>query len=841
MSHRRFWLLLTLVVLLLATLAFASPALAGDAPNPLSPTSDSWRLTGRETVPAASPTTNWAFKAPMSVPRGRLAVVSDGSQIFAIGGEVRTGVDYVPTTLVEAYNPANNTWTTLAPMPTAARNLQGCYMNGKIYLPNGLTGPSSSPVFAPTLWIYTVGSNSWSTGANFPTTAVIFRAVACDAANNKVYLAGGSSGTGSGTTISNKAYVYDATTNAWTQLANLPGNRYGAVGYWRNGLFLVAGGDDNITVPGLTSTLAYNPTTNTWSTFGTLVTDRVHAAGTMLDNDTAIIVGGGFSSAGMLLASTETYSGNGPWTAGDNLNQARRLLGAAAAGGMVCAIGGYNALNGGTDCDADSGLCSANECLQLGPTFNIQVAPASGSVCGPGSVPYTVSVVTSGGYNGNVTLSASGLPLGATVQFSPNPVSAPGASTMTISTSANTPVGDYTITVQGTDGSTTRTATVQLSVNAFAAVPTLLSPANNASSIALTPQLSWTAAANATSYHVQVAEDRYFTTIVAAAGNVAGTSWTVTPPLRIDRTYHWRVRGVNTCGASDWSSSFAFTTQATAPVCSLLVDDDDNDPDLRPMYTTALNALGIAYTVFDVGSGAGNGPTLSAMQPYSNVIWFAGDKVGGNGPNATDEGNLASYLSGGGRLLLSAQDYMKERSAATNFDSSYLGVASYQEVPNSQLNGVIGNPIGGNIGHVVLGSIPNFQNFADALGLSGASSAFVNGVNQSTITSYESGNFKTAFFSTEWARIAAGNASAAQQTLSNAVNWFGGCPNAVPCIPPDVDCSGIVDIVDIILTAQAWNDYTQSGIYEADYDVNSDNVIDILDVMLVTAALGQSD
>ncbi|QLQ04823.1 MAG: hypothetical protein HZY76_01045 [Anaerolineae bacterium] len=69
----------------------------------------------------------------------------------------------------------------------------------------------------------------------------------------------------------------------------------------------------------------------------------------------------------MLLASTETYSGNGPWTAGDNLNQARRLLGAAAAGGMVCAIGGYNALNGGTDCDADSGLCSANECLQLAP------------------------------------------------------------------------------------------------------------------------------------------------------------------------------------------------------------------------------------------------------------------------------------------------------------------------------------------------------------------------------------------------------------------------------------------------------------------------------------------
>ncbi len=836
MSHRKFWLLLTFVVL--ATLASAAPALADDVPNPLAPTSDPWRLTGLETAPAANPDTNWAFKAPMSVPRGRLAVVSDGTSIFAIGGEVRSGVDYNPTDLVEAYNPANNTWTTKAPLPTAARNLQGCFMNGKIYVPNGLTGSSSAPVFSPTLWIYTISSNSWTTGANYPTTAVIFHAVACDAANNKVYVAGGSTGTGSGTTISNKTYVYNATTNAWTQLANLPTNRYGAVGYWRSGLFLVAGGDDNITPPAFTSTLAYNPTTNSWSTIGSLVTDRNLAAGTMLDGDTAIIVGGGFSSAGTLLGSTETYSGGGPWTVGDDLNQARRLLGTATAGGMVCAVGGFNSYNGGTDCDPDSGLCSANECLQLGPTFNLQVAPTSGSVCGPGSVAHTVSVVSSGGYTGNVTLSALGLPLGVTVQFDPNPVSAPGTSALTITTAANTPVGEYTITIQGTDGTTTRSTTVQLTVNAFAAVPILLSPANNAGNVVLDPQLSWSAAANATSYHVQVAEDRYFTTIVAAAGSVTGTSWNVTPPLRIDRTYHWRVRGANTCGTSDWSPSFAFTTQATAPVCTLLVDDDDNNPNLQPTYTAALNALGIPYTVFDVGGGTGNGPTLSAMQPYSNVIWFAGDKLGSNGPNATDEGNLASYLIGGGRLLLSAQDYMKDRGGSTIFDSTYLGVTTHQEVPNSQVNGVVGNPIGGSIGHVTLGALPSFQNLADALGLTGASSAFVNGVNQPTIANYASGSFKTAFFSTEWARIAAGNASAAEQTLSNAVTWFGGCPNAVPCSPPDVDCSGAVDVVDVTLVAQAWNDYAQTGLYEADYDVNNDGAINIIDVALVTAAFG---
>lgn len=114
MTHHRFWLLLILVVLALAVQTPATPVLAGEPPNPLAPTSDPWVATGLELAPRANPNTNWVFKAPMSVPRGRLAVVSDGTSIFAIGGEVRSGVDYNPTDLVEAYNPANNTWTTKA-------------------------------------------------------------------------------------------------------------------------------------------------------------------------------------------------------------------------------------------------------------------------------------------------------------------------------------------------------------------------------------------------------------------------------------------------------------------------------------------------------------------------------------------------------------------------------------------------------------------------------------------------------------------------------------------------------------------------------------------------------
>ncbi len=74
--------------------------------------------------------------------------------------------------------------------------------------------------------------------------------------------------------------------------------------------------------------------------------------------------------------------------------------------------------------------------------------------------------------------------------------------------------------------------------------------------------------------------------------------------------------------------------------CILLVDDDNNAPDVLPYYTTALDNLGYDYDVFDVGGGAATVPPLGEMAGYSIVIWFSGDKYGGGdpaGPNATDE------------------------------------------------------------------------------------------------------------------------------------------------------------------------------------------------------------
>ncbi len=109
----------------------------------------------------------------------------------------------------------------------------------------------------------------------------------------------------------------------------------------------------------------------------------------------------------------------------------------------------------------------------------------------------------------------------------------------------------------------------------------------------------------------------------------------------------------------------------------LLVDDDDNDPDVRSYYTAALDGLGKSYQVWDTVN-SDNEPGNVALQAYQTVIWFTGASYSAvTGPGASGEADLSSFLSGGnGRcLVLSSQDYHAAR-GTTGFMTGYLGLGS---------------------------------------------------------------------------------------------------------------------------------------------------------------------
>jgi hypothetical protein len=96
--------------------------------------------------------------------------------------------------------------------------------------------------------------------------------------------------------------------------------------------------------------------------------------------------------------------------------------------------------------------------------YDLRASPTSSLITAGSSTAYTVSVSRFAGFPAGIALSMAGLPPGSTASFAPNPAGA--SSTVTVVTSANTPPGTYTLSIQGLAGEkmVVRTATVTLVV-----------------------------------------------------------------------------------------------------------------------------------------------------------------------------------------------------------------------------------------------------------------------------------------------------------------------------------------------------------------------------------------
>ncbi len=89
-------------------------------------------------------------------------------------------------------------------------------------------------------------------------------------------------------------------------------------------------------------------------------------------------------------------------------------------------------------------------------------------------------------------------------------------------------------------------------------------PASGATSVAVAPTLTWTTAAEATSYALQVSTSADFSELVVDAENISGTAYDV-PTLAYGTLYHWRVQARNAFGIAPWSEARQFVTLAGGP------------------------------------------------------------------------------------------------------------------------------------------------------------------------------------------------------------------------------------------------------------------------------------
>lgn len=152
------------------------------------------------------------------------------------------------------------------------------------------------------------------------------------------------------------------------------------------------------------------------------------------------------------------------------------------------------------------------------------------------------------------------------------------------------------------------------------AAPAQVSPANAATGVSLTANLSWNASATATSYAVQVSTDQNFATTVINTTGITTTSSALSG-LTNGTVYYWRVSASNVVGASTWSAPRSFTTIISAPGLSSPANAATN-VSRTPTLTWSAAAGATTYNVqYSTTSGFTTGTvTLNAIPATSLAI-----------------------------------------------------------------------------------------------------------------------------------------------------------------------------------------------------------------------------
>jgi len=198
-------------------------------------------------------TDTWISLASMLTARANLTAAEVGGEIYVIGGYDDSTNTVLDT--VEAYNPSTNTWETKAPLPQAMSFMKAVSLNGKIYVTGGY---DSSYNAVDTLYEYDPSTNTWTQKASMSTARFEHGAVAI---NGKIYIFGGSDDT----SYLNSCEVYDPATDTWSPIAAMP-IPLARMGAATDGQYVyLAGGTNNSWwYDQLPVFLRYDPQTDTW-------------------------------------------------------------------------------------------------------------------------------------------------------------------------------------------------------------------------------------------------------------------------------------------------------------------------------------------------------------------------------------------------------------------------------------------------------------------------------------------------------------------------------------------------------------------------------------------------
>jgi len=427
------------------------------------------------TMQRYNPATNtWSNMAPMPTARYEGVAAAINGIIYVAGGWGAT----LPNSTLEAYNPATNTWASLASMPHLSGCSEGGAISGKLYVFTPCNGYSVSP--NPSLLdVYDPVANSWTILPSGPNSHV---AGAGGVINGKLYVVGGGGNSGPDTAILD---VYDPA-SGWSTLAPMPVALNNMGGGVINGKLYVAGGANGTNL--YSTVYVYDPATNTWSTGHSMST----ALGSMaaVTSNGALYLAGGTNSSGAVVGGLEILSAANTCTVSGNT--------VTVTGVGTCTVTA-----------SQPGNANYSAAVPVSQTFNIvlavptvTVSPSSSSIPVTQSLTVTVAVsggtstptatgsvkLTSGSYtSAAATLSSGGasinIPAGSlaagtdtlTVTYTPDPASSSiyNSASNTAQVTVTKVMPTVTVTPSSSSVSTAQALTVTVAVSGGTGTPTV--------------------------------------------------------------------------------------------------------------------------------------------------------------------------------------------------------------------------------------------------------------------------------------------------------------------------------------------------------------------------------
>jgi N-acetylneuraminic acid mutarotase len=271
-------------------------------------------------------TDKWTKKSPMPRPTHHAALAAANGKIYVMGGFVApkdtaipVGGAWEPIDNAWEYDPAADSWKSLAPLPGKRGSAIAAEVGGKIYVIGGATTVEGSKdpfftFFGPSLVLgtnamYDPATNKWeskrpmSVPRNHAFSGVV---------NGKIYVIGGRTGHGFILSATNTDVVeeYNPVNDTWSvPKERMPTPRSGGASGSDGRRIYAAGGEVSTKdlVGAFKSVEAYDPLTNSWMTLPSMPMPRHGIAGAVIGNRFHL-VSGMMQSAGALVFLDPTLS-----------------------------------------------------------------------------------------------------------------------------------------------------------------------------------------------------------------------------------------------------------------------------------------------------------------------------------------------------------------------------------------------------------------------------------------------------------------------------------------------------------------------------------------------------